>query len=200
MEARILDIVQRFAAKDGVRYPGLDVVLFHFLEDEIRVIATDGHCLAWFTVKESHKQQLGESITVNLSDLETMSEKVFLMVYDNNLYISSGEKTITVKAAGNLKDFPDYEKLTTTVPPITIKHLIHPKYIQAAVFCLFKAIMLDPNKFPKNIRPIAMLKICNTGADGPKLSPPIRLTIGRAKTIKPIIKGTTKRIKTSNVF
>ena len=132
MEARILDIVQRFAAKDGVRYPGLDVVLFHFLEDEIRVIATDGHCLAWFTVKESHKQQLGESITVNLSDLETMSEKVFLMVYDNNLYISSGEKTITVKAAGNLKDFPDYEKLTTTVPPITIKHLIHPKYIQAA--------------------------------------------------------------------
>lgn len=132
MEARILDIVRRFAAKDGVQYPGLDVVLFHFLQDEIRIVATDGHCLAWFTVKESHNQQPGESITVNLSDLEVISGEVLLMVYDKNLFIASGEKTITVKAAGSLKDFPDYEKLATTAPPVETKHLIHPQYIYMA--------------------------------------------------------------------
>jgi len=132
MKAKILDLVSRFAAKDGVQYPGLDVVLFHFLQDEIRVVATDGYCLALFTVKESHNQQPGESITVNLSDLEVISGEVSLMVYDKNLFISSGEKTITIKAAGNLKDFPDYEKMMKALP-VCGRSLIDLKYLESAI-------------------------------------------------------------------
>ena len=118
MEAKILDIIKRFAAKDGVRYPGLDVVLFHFLEDEIRIVATDGHCLALFTVKESHNQQPGDSITVKLSDLESISGEISLMMYEKNLFITD-EKTVTFKTwpgTGSLKDFPDYEKMMKALP------------------------------------------------------------------------------------
>lgn len=127
MKTKIPEIAKRFASWDGQSYPDLDVVLFHFLENEIRIVATDGHCMIWFTVNDVHLQTPGESVTIRIKDLQIPPEESItsIMIHDKQLYLNN----TTSKVSGTVKDFPDYEKLMHYVPPPGICSLVNPKYL-----------------------------------------------------------------------